>query len=125
MKEEKLRAVAYFRIALGALTWIAPRKVNRLFGVSRATETPELVYMNRVFGVRAVALGIGWLASSGDARRLWHRLWLLCDGADTVMGTAMAARGALGPFTAARALAVTGGCMAADLAAMKDEAGAP
>ena len=39
--------------------------------------TPELEYMTRVFGVRAVALGVGYLASSGEARRLWHRLWLL------------------------------------------------
>jgi hypothetical protein len=35
--------------------------------------------MNRVFGVRAVSLGLGYLASSGEARRLWHRLWLEPD----------------------------------------------
>ena len=59
--------------------------------------TPELEYMTRVFGVRAVALGVGYLASSGDARRLWHRLWLLCDAADTAMGAGMLASGRLSP----------------------------
>ena len=45
--------------------------------------------MNRVFGVRAIALGTGYLASHGEARGLWHRLWMLCDAADTVMGARM------------------------------------
>jgi hypothetical protein len=75
--------------------------------------------MNRVFGVRAVSLGVGYLASSGKARELWHRLWLLCDGADTVMGSAMAARGRFPALTAVQALAITGGATAIDLAAMR------
>lgn len=85
-----MRGLAFFRIALGFFTWLAPRTVNRIFGVPRTDDSPALIYMNRVFGVRAVALGLGYLASSGEARRLWHRLWLLCDGADTAMGVARA-----------------------------------
>jgi hypothetical protein len=73
--------------------------------------------MNRVFAVRAVSLGVGYLASSGEARRLWHRLWLLCDSADPAMGAAMVARGELSGLTAAQALAITGGATAVDLAA--------
>jgi hypothetical protein len=114
-----MRALAFFRIALGAFAWLAPRTMNRIFGVPRRDDSAALVYMNRVFGVRAISLGVGYLASNGEARRLWHRLWLLCDTADTAMGAAMTARGELTPFTAVQALAITGGAAAVDLAAMR------
>ena len=115
----QMKALAYFRIGLGAFAWLAPRTMNRIFGVPRADDSPALIYMNRVFGVRAVSLGVGYLASSGEARKLWHRLWLLCDTADTVMGTAMVARGQLSGITAVQGLAITGGATAIDLAAIK------
>ena len=51
---------------------VAPRRLTRTFGVPEDRITPELDYMNRVFGVRAVTLGVGYLAWSGDARRLWQ-----------------------------------------------------
>jgi hypothetical protein len=114
-----MRRLAAFRIALGTFAWFAPRTMNRLFGVPRADESPALIYMNRVFGVRAVSLGVGYLASSGEARKLWHRLWLLCDAADTAMGAGMTARGKLSPLTAAEALAITGSATAIDLAVMR------
>jgi hypothetical protein len=63
-----------------------------------------------------VALGIGYLASGEDALRLRHRLWLLCDGADTAMGARMAAGGQLAGLTAVQALAITGAAVAIDLA---------
>ena len=113
-----MRGLALFRIALGAVAWFAPRAMNRVFGVPRADDSPALIYMNRVFGVRAVSLGVGYLASRGQARELWHRLWLLCDSADTAMGAAMIARGQLSALTAVQALAITGGATAIDLAAM-------
>jgi hypothetical protein len=112
--------LALFRIGLGTFAWFAPRTMNRVFGVPRADDSAALDYMNRVFGVRAIALGIGYLASSGGARNLWHRLWLLCDIADTVMGTRMTNRGQLKPLTAAQALMITGGAAAIDVAAMLD-----
>lgn len=113
-----MTGLAVFRIVLGAAAWFAPRGLARLFGAPASSITPELEYMNRVFGVRAVTLGIGYLASSGEARDLWHRLWLLCDAADTVMGARMVAKGELGGFTGAAALATTGGAMAVDVAAL-------
>jgi hypothetical protein len=116
-----MKALALFRIGLGTFAWFAPRTMNRIFGVPRADDLPALVYMNRVFGVRAVSLGVGYLASSGEARKLWHRLWLLCDTADTVMGSAMVARGELSGITAMQALAITGGATAIDLAAMASD----
>lgn len=115
-----MQGLAIFRIVLGTFAWLAPRTMNRIFGVPRDDDSPALVYMNRVFGVRAVTLGVGYLASEGEARRLWHRLWLLCDSADTVMGAAMTARGEIGGLTAAQALAITGGATAIDLKAIKE-----
>jgi hypothetical protein len=113
-----MRGLAMFRIGLGAFAWLAPRTTNRIFGVPRSDDSAALIYMNRVFGVRAIALGLGYLASEGQARDLWHRLWLLCDAADTAMGTTMVARGELGGLTAVQALAITGGAAAIDVAAL-------
>jgi hypothetical protein len=45
---------------LGAFAWLAPRTMNRIFGVPRSDDSSALIYMNRVFGVRAVSLGIGY-----------------------------------------------------------------
>ncbi len=111
-----MKGLALFRIVLGAASWIAPGGTSRLFGVPEQRITNELEYMTRVFGVRAVTLGVGYLASEGDARALWHRLWLLCDTADTVMGAAMVRRGELEGLSAVAALATTGGAMTVDLA---------
>lgn len=117
-----MKGLAYFRIALGAFAWFAPRTMNRVFGVPRADDSPALIYMNRVFGVRAVSLGVGYLASSGAARELWHRLWLLCDSADTAMGAGMVARRRLPALTAVQALGLTGGATAVDLVALRRSA---
>jgi hypothetical protein len=117
--QSAMRGLAQFRIVLGAATWLAPRTMNRVFGVPKADESAALIYMNRVFGVRAVSLGVGYLASTGEARDLWHRLWLLCDSADTLMGAGMAARGRFPAQTAVQALAVTGLPMALDLLALR------
>jgi hypothetical protein len=116
-----MRGLAFLRLGIGALAWFAPRTTNRVFGLPRTDDSAALLYMNRVFGVRAVALGLGYLASDGEARRLWHRLWLLCDAADTAMGAAMVARGQITGVTAFEALALTGGATAVDLAALSGE----
>jgi hypothetical protein len=114
-----MAGLAVFRIALGVASWAAPRPLARVYGIPPQRMTPELEYMTRVFGVRAVALGVGYLASSGDARRLWHRLWLLCDAADTAMGVGMVAGGRLGGKLGASALATTAPAMALDVAALR------
>ncbi len=59
-----MAGLAAFRIGLGAASWVAPRRLARLYGVPAEQMTPELEYMTRIFGVRAVALGVGYLASS-------------------------------------------------------------
>jgi hypothetical protein len=114
-----MTALAGFRILLGTAAWVAPRRLSRAFGVPEQRITPELDYMNRVFGVRAVTLGVGYLASSPESRPLWHRLWLLCDAADTAMGAAMIRRGRLEGRSAAAGLATTGLATAIDLASFR------
>jgi hypothetical protein len=120
-----MTGLAFVRIGNGLLAWFAPQAMNRLFGVPREQESSTLTYMNRVFGVRAIALGVGYLASHGEARSLWHRLWLLCDAADTVMGAGMAAKSEVPPAAAAKALLLTGGATAVDLAAMRKPPAVP
>ena len=83
--ERALAGLALGRIALGAPSRLAPRGMARAFGAGRAAN-PELDYMTRVFGIRAVALGLGWLSSEGAARRRWQRLALMCDVSDTLAG---------------------------------------
>jgi hypothetical protein len=113
-----MSGLAAFRIVLGAASWVAPGSLARAYGVPKDRITPELEYMTRVFGVRAVALGIGYLASSGEARLLWHRLWLLCDAADTAMGAGMIASGRLEGQRGVSALATTAPAAALDVAAL-------
>jgi hypothetical protein len=114
-----MTGLALFRIMLGTAAWVAPRRLARAFGIPARRITPELEYMNRVFGVRAVTLGVGYLAASDEGRRLWHRLWLLCDAADTAMGAAMVARGRLAGRSAAGGLATTGLAAAIDVAHLR------
>jgi hypothetical protein len=113
-----MTGMAGFRVVLGAASWLAPAQVTRIYGVADKRMTPELEYMTRVFGVRAVALGLGYLTSSGDARRVWQRLWLLADAADTAMGLDMVRRGRLDAKLGTSALATTAPAMALDIAAL-------
>lgn len=80
-----LLALAAGRLWLGALGRLAPRRTAILLGAGAAA-TPELDYMTRVFGVRAIALGAGYLTSEGAARRRWQRLAFMCDVSDTLAG---------------------------------------
>jgi ketosteroid isomerase-like protein len=83
--ERALAGLALGRIALGAPSRLAPRAMARAFGAGR-TANRELDYMTRVFWILAVALGLGWLASEGTARRRWQRLAFMCDVSDTLAG---------------------------------------
>jgi hypothetical protein len=91
-----LAGMAAGRLALGALSLASPRAGARLFGMERSL-SPELTYMARVFGIRAIALGAGYLASEGEARRLWQRLAFARDISDTVAGAGHLRRGDLPP----------------------------
>lgn len=111
MVEAALRTMALGRVALGALALASPGAAARSFGMTDAV-TPELRYMARVFGIRAIALGSGYLLSDGDARRLWQRLAFMCDVSDTVTGAGHVRLGDL-PGPAAGALTAMTGTYAA------------
>ena len=84
--------MAIGRLAGGAASRVSPSGTARFFGA--ATErSPELDYVVRVCGIRAMALGLGYLSTTGDARRRWQQLALLCDISDTVAGIGDLVRG--------------------------------
>jgi hypothetical protein len=110
-----LAVLAAGRIGLGTLARIAPRATTRMFGAGAAA-SPELDYMNRVFGARAFALGSGYLLSAGAPRRLWQRLALVCDVSDTLAGAGHLRRGDIPRSSAVGAVALTGAYMLVGLA---------
>jgi hypothetical protein len=78
-------ALVGIRASVGAGAWLAPRLVGQVFGLDAAAN-PQLPYVGRLFGVRDVALAAGLQLSSGESRRLWLRLGIACDAADTIAG---------------------------------------
>lgn len=73
------------RVSIGAGAWLAPGLTGRLFGLD-AVANPQLPYVARLFGVRDVALAAGLQLSTGQSRRLWLQLGIVCDAADGVAG---------------------------------------
>jgi len=106
--DRALAGLAIGRLALGAPSRLVPRGMARALGARRAAN-PELDYMTRVFGIRAVALGLGWLSTDGGARRRWQRLAFLCDLSDTLAGIGHLRRRDLPRGQAIATTALTGG----------------
>ncbi|MEU9017334.1 hypothetical protein [Actinomadura sp. NPDC048394] len=104
-----LRGLAAGRIALGVASIVAPHAMARASGVR---PSPELGYMTRIFGARAIALGLGYLTARGAERSRWQRLALLVDALDTAHGAARLARGDLPRPTALGYTALTGAYLA-------------
>ncbi|WP_320671528.1 hypothetical protein [Patulibacter defluvii] len=103
-----LAAMAVGRIALGGASLAVPSALARVF---RINASPELDYMTRIYGARAIALGVGYLSAGRDRRR-WQRLGLLVDGSDTISGLAHLVRRDL-PRGSALAMATLTGTYAA------------
>lgn len=100
-----LATLAAGRIVLGALALAAPGPLVRRFGMR---SSPELEYMTRIFGGRAVALGAGYLTEPEDQRGRWHRLGLFVDVSDTATALDHLARKDLPRPATAALLALTG-----------------
>lgn len=103
-----LRGLAIGRLVSGAASLAAPKLLAK---VCRVPATPELTYMTRIFGIRAIALGLGYLTSPGPERFRWQRLALMVDITDTVHGAAHLLRGDLPRTSAIGLVALTGGFM--------------
>ncbi|MEU2030481.1 hypothetical protein [Nocardia amamiensis] len=103
-----LRGLALGRVALGAAALVAPRALTRTLGV---LPTPELDYMTRIFGARAVALGLGYLTAPQEELPRWQRLALMVDILDTTHGSVRVARADVPRPAAIAMVALTGGYM--------------
>ncbi|WP_019202420.1 hypothetical protein [Tsukamurella sp. 1534] len=80
-------AMAAGRIAWGAAAVLAPRTNLRVAGAP-SLGAPHTDYLIGVFGVRAFAIGLGYLTGDGATRARWRRLGLLVDVVDTANGLA-------------------------------------
>jgi len=103
-----LRGLAIGRIISGVAALAAP---NLLAKICRVPASPELTYMTRIFGVRAVALGLGYLTSPASEFFRWQQLALMVDITDTVHGAAHLVRCDLPRASAVGLVALTGGFM--------------
>lgn len=77
-------AAAVGRIILGASAFVSPRSQTRMNGAPDTLLSTEMKYMIRIFGARALALGIGYLTSDESNRRRWQRIGLLVDSLDNI-----------------------------------------
>ncbi|MEV0355645.1 hypothetical protein AB0H71_06215 [Nocardia sp. NPDC050697] len=76
-------ALAVGRVLLGVASLGAPHALARAFG---ARSTPESLYLTRVYGIRALAMGFGYLTAGAGERARWLWLGLLIDLSDTAAG---------------------------------------
>jgi hypothetical protein len=83
--EQAIRSLAGVRMAIGTSAWATPRLAGKAFGLD-ADGNPQSPYLARLFGIRDLALGIGALTTTGESRRRWLALGLLCDAADAAAG---------------------------------------
>ncbi|MEE3755146.1 hypothetical protein [Mycobacterium intracellulare] len=77
-------AAAVGRILLGATAFAYPASQTRMNGVPDHLLSTELKYLIRIFGARALALGVGYLSSDEPNRRRWQYIGLMVDTLDNV-----------------------------------------
>lgn len=105
--ENMLSACAVGRIVWGIAALAAPGWNIKVAGMSHK-QSPELRYMIRVFGARALALGLGYSLSTDSQRSLWQRLGVMVDISDTCFGLAHLVRGDVPRASAAGLTTITG-----------------
>ena len=83
--DQTIKSLATLRLAVGASAWATPRLAGKAFGLD-AAGNPQSPYLARLFGIRDIALGVGTLSTTGEARRQWLTLGVMCDAADAAAG---------------------------------------
>jgi hypothetical protein len=83
--DQTIRSLAGIRMAIGTSAWATPRLAGKAFGLD-SDANPQSPYLARLFGVRDLALGIGALTTTGESRRHWLMLGMMCDAADAAAG---------------------------------------
>jgi hypothetical protein len=84
------RLLVVGRLVIGVTSWSTPGFALRSLGLDDRGN-PQAAYINRLFGVRDVALGAGLILARGKARRLWWQIGFACDLFDAAAGV-LAAR---------------------------------
>lgn len=88
--ERGLDAMAWGRIALGIGSLASPSAMSRAFG---NPHSPEVAYLTRIYGARAVALGAAYLMAGPAERDRLQLLSLGVDVSDTLTGAGHLVRG--------------------------------
>jgi hypothetical protein len=84
-------ALIGIRLGLGAVAWLAPGTLAKVFGLS--PDDPSLPFLLRLFGARDVALGLLLQAAEGDEAQRIVEVGIAVDVADSAAGLLAAARG--------------------------------
>lgn len=77
--------MAQGRLAVGAVTLLAPGLVVKVMGLGNGRD-PGRDVVARMLASREIALGAGYLLSKGPSRKLWVRLGLVVDSFDALAG---------------------------------------
>ena len=105
------KVLTTLRFIIGGSAWLTPDLAGKAFGLD-PDSNPQASYLGRLFAVRDAALGVGLVATEGDARRLWWQIGVACDLADAAAGVIAGKQGRLpGPaavMVTATALAAAG-----------------
>lgn len=115
---DSLRLLAAGRLGLAVAALAAPQRFAQLVGV---TPSPELTYLTRIYGARALAMGLAYLTSEPPERHRWHRLGLAIDITDTTTGLMHLLRRDVSRRAAAGMVALTGAYAAVGALAITSE----
>ena len=85
-------ALAVLRIGAGVGAWLTPSLAARIMGVQ---PDGSLAFILRLFGVREIIMGVGYLAASPGDRDNWLRMGIVADAGDAVAAVAAVGRGAV------------------------------
>ena len=99
--EFALRQLAGLRVVVGLVSLVAPRFGAKLFGLD-PDANPQATFLGRLFGVRDIALGVGALASKGEARRQWVLIGIGVDATDAVSAALAGRDGSVSGGTAVK-----------------------
>lgn len=113
--DRPFQLLALGRVVWGVAAYVAPEANARAAGLP-GRPTGETVYLTRVFGSRAFALGTGYLLSDAKHRTVLQRLGLVVDVCDTVAGVVHLVRGDVPRRSAALLTLATGTYAAVGLA---------
>ena len=110
------QALAVLRIGAGAGAWLMPNLAARIMGVPPGG---SLAFILRLFGIRDLIMGLGYLAASPDDRNNWLRMGIVADAGDALAAVA-AVRGGAVPARTGVPMALTAlGAIAAGAAAQQ------